>query len=462
MGEVPDAEVFQHEPSRPPRMIEALPYQKITHTVAAKGEFEDYPAESEVREGVHEAFMSAERYVFRIAGALGDSVLETGYANGLVAAVRKIRGKHIPITLAVDADKAALFTEYAERKGVEVIPLTADAEDPIASMHEFVTRQPEKIFAIDFHQSPDPSIIPIDMPYDPYPHLYQLEGENGNKITMVGNAFHADMLAHHADIWPEDKFGVYMQRLLGIPNTLKPREAQPRLYLPRDAKRRYQHLAQEYGIDTRAVQVGCIFQTTHPTKIYSLENWKKVLEDMKGALKQQYAGRAVNFNIMVGPINNERIEALVGEERMHAVLADMESAGVHVNFIKANLGDLKILLANQDVVVGDDAGPSHIAAHVEGGPPVVSVYLPMGFEQKTWATGKRHFGVGLTAEEKAHVDKNRFGREFLYGGNTTINSIPPERIALETMRRLREGMQHKQGFFSFGRLFQREVPVLRG
>ncbi len=115
---------------------------------------------------------------------------------------------------------------------------------------------------------------------------------------------------------------------------------------------------------------------------------------------------------------------------------------------------MKVFLKHQDLVLADDTGPAHIAAHVTGGPEVVSAFLPYKFKKEVWASGSRHHGVSLTEEEFAQFGEGDVRYWDTHGDPVVINTIPPERISQEAMKHLEHRLRHKKSLLgAVGKLF---------
>ena len=118
-----------------------------------------------------------------------------------------------------------------------------------------------------------------------------------------------------------------------------------------------QHLEkslQQRGIGTRPLVV-CHYGTTWETKLWALENWCSLMQQLA-------SGNDIDMLLTWG---NE-------EERSSAETIASFGAGQAIVWPRGTLKDLVALLERADLVIGCDTGPIHIAAAV--GTPTVSMY----------------------------------------------------------------------------------------
>jgi hypothetical protein len=154
--------------------------------------------------------------------------------------------------------------------------------------------------------------------------------------------------------------GTYLTTLLGLhEGAISESAVDAQIPLPKDEAQRYDALTNEYGIDRTALQLSFVLQSNIYDKLYELENWRMVMDQLAVLLYRQYPAMKVQYNVFSGParfmgFENADIEAMIWKGFSE------RSPNVRHALIQKPLDDVAILLKHQALTVGTDTGLLHM------------------------------------------------------------------------------------------------------
>jgi ADP-heptose:LPS heptosyltransferase len=377
-------------------------------------------------EEARDAFNNADRVYFiagggqteGTAGALGDAVVSTGYIEAVSEALSQA-GKDTPVTIVIPQQYKTLY-QGLTGPNVEIVtfnPGFSGFHTAESLIKRNSNRRPLILDFETYHTSTDgPSI--------------QSHDESGKQVTALNNMLRFGIERYDWKTDGERRFGHYIEDLFLLnKDSLSPDQARMLVYLPenmpglyknhsippRDISKSeyYQQLLTDKKIDDSKPQIAVVLEGSETHKRYGLDNWAKVIDIMS----QKYPG--YQFNLIFDPREKINHDQYTPSQIENA----LSNAGVRdkCNIISGSLLDIAVLLDHQDLVLSNDTGLGHIAAALENGPEVVTIFSPNGAPPDMWTMSPTQHEVYIGTEDG---DRDQHEERL-----KKINRINPQQVA---------------------------------
>lgn len=339
---------------------------------------------------IRETFDKSEHIYITLSGAIGDAVITSSYIEGLRRLSESMGGKKI--TLIVPPNIRELYQPLAENTGYELVVVNRGEEmDKAVQMIQDQGESNSIIFGFDqFRDKPEVESL-----------------NNGNLIIH-------DLFTHSVGLYDrirttsEDRFSKFFSDLMSAPEGTR-YEAPFRLDLPPNKDEIYAEFIRKYGIDTSKKQLAILIESSAIEKRYSIRQWREVINQIKAADPD------IEINIIFNPQSKG---GHYSDREVNSVFGGL--TGTHL--IEGRLSELAVLMSQQDMVLGNDTGLTHISAMVENGPQrVLSIHHP-DHQPNIWLTTTRH--EGIISDSYTNSSKLPDSE-----GDKDINDIPPSEIA---------------------------------
>lgn len=331
---------------------------------------------------IHDRFEESPHIYIALAGAIGDAAITSAYLDGI-----RQYAENTPVPKKITIIAPDLIVEMlkptAEKYGYDMVS---------ANRYECVDKARELISTADEHNA---MVFDFDFTTENGPNPILEEGENDN--VFIHELFATGVGLYKNDRAGKRRYGEFLGDLLHVPPAER-LNIQPSLMLPGNASQIYEEMKNVHNIDDTKRQISLVVEGSGAFKRYDLAKWKEALQTIADDTKE--------INIIY--------HASYTEDELKAVFGDLPN----VRYIKPSIQQSLVFLQQQDLVIANDTGLSHIAAIVESGPQVISVH-GLDLTPNTWVTNtSRHIGIWSGSNDR------------------DVNTIPPNLINEEVKRQL--------------------------
>jgi len=252
----------------------------------------------------------------------------------------------------------------------------------------------------------DQAVIAFDFEHysNNRPQLSQTDS-NGKTTTTVHDLFAPAIHLYNNETDGEKRYTHFIEDMLSLHrDSIVPSGARFTVALPINNEQIYRGVANKYGIDRNREQVGIVVEASLDEKRYPLDKWLEVINML--ATEKPGAEFSMIYNESSG---NPRFSRTAMESSLSALPVHIRRK---VHLIPGSIEEIVSVISHQTLLLSNDTGFAHIAAHLAHGPKVITLHVPR-FDPKLWVSNSQH-QRGITAE------------------NNDISSINPATIVAAT------------------------------
>jgi ADP-heptose:LPS heptosyltransferase len=331
----------------------------------------------------HEFDLSAAAEPFRKADnvtvcinspTLGDSVIGTAYLAAIQNGLEKINPT-AHVRAIINKDQADLF-KAPPVPNVEYV--FAEPASDIIRVGEFEKLVPEG--------TKNPLIIDLTLNKLRPAHVHSLQS-NQRTTTIVDSLYYTVQRGYPHEQFTPSKFADSIEHTFELPpNTIDVARAQMRLVLPENKEEIYQRLAERCGIDVTRPQIAAIVEASTEDKRYPYAKWMEVLNKLKTEHPE------MGINVVLNS-NNAEARRSFGPRTILGLSLGRRNTTIQPHIVSGNLEEMMVFLSQMNLVLSNDTGLAHVAAAVESGPKVVTLYKASEFPPSKWQSSERQVPV---------------------------------------------------------------------
>jgi|GEM_PF-2920572 len=354
----------------------------------------------ELTDEIRKRFLTGDRMYVQVNGKIGDVVQTTAFIASIEQAKLKLR-PDLPITLLVPSKSLLKLLEPLRKRYNLQLEYWTESATAVEDLCQ--SRGEKNDLVVDLTH------------YDGQPWV----GQKDNNGTVIVRDLFEHFNAHFNNINAgKTRYARFTENLLGLKKgTLPANECLPFLPLPQDADTRYTLLTSKYKIDNRKKQIALCLEASVPGRMY--DRWGELVSRIKAMY-----GNEVEINLIHNPKKDSDDPTLLKDTDLQKIVGRFSG----VRLVTEPIDTLSVFLANQSLVIANDSGLSHIAAAVQEGPEVITLYLPPDVRPVVWETHPiRMMGVSASYSPN-ESDLLQTGTRCTDPKRKRINRITPQSI----------------------------------
>ncbi|HEX7042706.1 MAG TPA: glycosyltransferase family 9 protein [Patescibacteria group bacterium] len=377
-----------------------------------------FPSEKDlkVRSLLKEKLQNADSVVIQLGGALGDTVIQSAYMNGVLASLDSVHRSNVPVTLLIDDDKKALFEGYvSDRIKVVGTTLRKSPEDQLQEVAKYTSHA-----SLYVDLSSRSSILGnnFDIAKE---RAFMTDGKiSGKDITCVGNLYMPGQTGY-ARLGIDRRYGDFVKEIFGVDKLIFPSE-RARVFLPKspDYEKIKKGWESQLNTDSQTMQIAVIVESAFSDKQYGASNWAEAIKQLAATVGYEKPDQKVAVNVIFnGKSQSKGFEKASLHHAFFDVLRDTGVVG-RINYVSDSVKNLSVLLNTQNVVLSNDTGLAHIAAATPDGPPVVVLYKESRFPSTYWRSSNKQVAI---------PSSHYWAGDPYDSSNKEINKIDPLKVA---------------------------------
>jgi ADP-heptose:LPS heptosyltransferase len=338
---------------------------------------------------LHRAFTEADRIVINMKHhTIGGTIIRWAYVLGVDQGLQLVGRDHVPIDVITNEDHDGIFNPGATShiRLHELPEYNREAEENGNTL--IAVNKGEKVLVWDLRSS-----------YGEYGRLKLEPGKDPDKMHVKNFYSRAYLEQFPYRMHGIGRFARIVEDIFSLP-PLDPKIVRPHLRLPAEAEFTYEDFVERFGIDRDRRQITINVVGSLRSKQYPYLYWRWVAE--KIAKKHPDYQYNIVYDSGGYKYDIEEIRKTFGEN----------AGKMRFNLVHGNLAELAAFYRYQHLVLSNDTGVAHLAATVEDGPHVVTLFEPQKTPSDTWRSSERMVPIeleGEALEQRRQLFYRKFG-----------------------------------------------------